>query len=225
MAVARLGAIVTGLAGSIGGTTIRRIAGGISIYNRPMNSSLSQVQQNVNLVNLAGLSREYTTMPAPQKEAWRVFARGFTFPNRFGEQRQISGKSMWMKCNGSLLHFEEFVEIPDGLSINVPFIEITGLNSDFNASNLVCVVASEVGDARFFIRVAKLRFPGQQIIFTRQKVLASGFIIGATGVDLWAPIELQFGRINIGDEYSIAVYGVAEVGFPLLMMVRNIVIS
>ena len=225
MAVAKLGAIVTGLAGSIGGTTFRRSGNGLVVYNKPRNVSMSQVQQNVNLVNLAGLSREYTVLPEAIKNAWRSFASMFTFPNRFGDERQISGKSMWMKCNGSLLHFEEFIEIPDGLSIEVPLIEVLDLFSIFDEQKITIRLTSEVGDARYFIRVFKTTYSGQIVVFNRQKVLDSGFLIGPTDIGLWPEIENQFGRISLGDTYAFAVYGVAEVGFPLLMRVQYLTIT
>jgi hypothetical protein len=225
MAVAKLGAIITGLAGSVGGTTFRRSGNGLVVYNKPRNVSLSQVQANVNLVNLAGLSREYTTIPEAQKNAWRSFASQFTFPNRFGDERQISGKAMWMKCNGSLLHFEEFIEIPDGLSIEVPQIDIVDLFSIFATEKITIRLNSQIADARYFIRIEKTTYPGQNVVFNRQKVLAYGFLIGQTDIGLWNEIQNQFGRISVGDTYAFAVYGVAQVGFPLLQRVQYLTIT
>lgn len=225
MAVAKLGGIVTGLSGSVGGTTFRRSGNGLVVYNKPRNVSLSQVQQNVNLVNLAGLSRQYTVLPAVIKNAWRSFASMFTFPNRFGDERQISGKSMWMKCNGTLLHFEEFIEIPDGKDITVPIITFTNIDSSFANELIELVIDSEVGDARYFIRGFKNSYPGQIVIFNRQKVLTTGFMIGETSINMWGAVEQQFGRISIGDTYQFAIYGVAEVGFPLLMRSVSVTIA
>lgn len=104
MALIKLGALVSNISGSIGGTTFARNRGGAYIRNRtiPLNP---QTPRQVAVRQIFGsLSNLWsTTVSAVQRTAWELYASNVPLTNSLGEDRNVSGINMYSRGNALLL--------------------------------------------------------------------------------------------------------------------------
>lgn len=101
MAVARLGMIITEMAGSIGGTTIKRQGGNLSIYNKSRGANKSILYQNKGLGRMNDVRARWRSSTNSYKNGWNTRAESFTFPDRFGNQKYITGYQLYTKSSNA----------------------------------------------------------------------------------------------------------------------------
>lgn len=99
MAQARLGPLVSDIAGSIGGTTLQRSFLGTQLRSRPnpirrRTSYTATARQSTTFA-----SRTWKELSSTQRSGWQEVADGLVWYNRFGEV--IRGKGYWLflRCN------------------------------------------------------------------------------------------------------------------------------
>ena len=136
MAVARLGALITQLAGSIGGTTIRRSGGNLVMYNRPNGLSLNKLRANVRLPLLTSANKGWGMVPQNEREQFERIARGVQFPDRFGNMRFITPRQVFNKSAGRLIVYQ--LPIPPWLEwqYSTPIVEIGSILVDISGGEV-----------------------------------------------------------------------------------------
>lgn len=103
MATAKLGIIVTEIAGTIGGVTFRRHRGTTVVGIKSVGGSKSILLQNPRLGNLRTLVNNWGLLPVVTRDNWDTAALLFTFPDKFGDQRNLSGRELYLKLQGHLI--------------------------------------------------------------------------------------------------------------------------
>jgi hypothetical protein len=98
MAKYQLGAIVTSIVGSIGGTTFKR-NGASSIMMRKSNGASSgKLFNNSRLANNSTIFRSWNSLTEEAKLAWEANARATKVKDKFGNDVNLSGVSFQRKC-------------------------------------------------------------------------------------------------------------------------------
>jgi hypothetical protein len=109
MARVTYGALITELAGSIGGITFHKNASGNIARlkpNMPMIASPAQaVQQN----KLNSLIAIWPTLTLVQKTSWNNLAVAHDHINEFGEVKTLNGFQWFMSCNLNLLQIDQAI--------------------------------------------------------------------------------------------------------------------
>lgn len=100
MATAKLGIIVTEIAGTIGGVTFRRHRGTTVVGIKSVGGAKSILLQNPRLGNLRTLVNNWGLLPVATRDNWDTAALLFTFPDKFGDQRNLSGRELYLKLQG-----------------------------------------------------------------------------------------------------------------------------
>jgi hypothetical protein len=124
MAIFKLGSIITSIAGSIGGTTFRRGIQNPSMYNKSLGASRNTLLQNKQLNPIAIIWKQWSLLTTNQRTVWNQKALLFTFPDKFGVQRNITGRQLFNKLNVQLL------------PTNTSIIDATYLSDYHNAYNI-----------------------------------------------------------------------------------------
>lgn len=99
MATFKLGAIVTEIAGSIGGTTFKRNGSSRVMMNKQNGSAYSRLLTNPSLSYLGSIFKRWSYLEPAEKENWNAQALLYTFPDKFGTLRNLSGRQFYIKLN------------------------------------------------------------------------------------------------------------------------------
>ena len=112
MATFKLGAIITDIAGSIGGTTLKRNGSYKVIMNKSSGTPYSRSYNNPSLQYLPFIFKSWSRLDNAEKAAWKEQALLFTFPDKFGTLRTLSGRQLFVKLNAQRwLDTPSFVDV------------------------------------------------------------------------------------------------------------------
>ena len=112
MATFKLGAIITDVAGSIGGTTLKRNGAYKVIMNKSSGTPYSRSYNNPSLQYLPFIFKSWSRLSDAEKAAWKEQALLYTFPDKFGTLRTLSGRQLFVKLNAQRwLDTPSFVDV------------------------------------------------------------------------------------------------------------------
>ena len=112
MATFKLGAIITDIAGSIGGTTLKRNGAYKVIMNKSSGTPYSRSYDNPSLQYLPFIFKSWSRLSDEEKQAWKEQALLFTFPDKFGTLRNLTGRQLFVKLNAQRwLDTPSFVDV------------------------------------------------------------------------------------------------------------------
>lgn len=98
MATFLLGAGITQLVGSSGGTTFKRNKGANVWMNKSRGASRQRTLNNIRLANNAQIFRQWSTFSEEEKLAWNDTATTVKVKNKFGQDVNISGVALSRKA-------------------------------------------------------------------------------------------------------------------------------
>jgi hypothetical protein len=108
MAVYKLGALVTGIVGSIGGTTFKRQGSGLVMMRKSNGASRSSLLQNPRLNRNATIFKKWSYLPDATKLAWEVLASTNKVKDKFGNDVNISGVNFQRRCDLAVNFMNEY---------------------------------------------------------------------------------------------------------------------
>ena len=112
MATFKLGAIITDIAGSIGGTTLKRNGAYKVIMNKSSGTPYSRSYNNPSLQYLPFIFKSWSHLNDAEKAAWKEQALLYTFPDKFGTLRNLSARQLFVKLNAQRwLDRQSFVDV------------------------------------------------------------------------------------------------------------------
>ena len=110
MAVIKMGALVTEIIGSLGGTAFKRQKGTQVMFKKSNGASRSKLLQNPRLLRNSTIFRKWTNLNEAEKYAWNTLASTNKVKDKFGNDVNISGVNFQRKCD---LAVNFMNEIPD----------------------------------------------------------------------------------------------------------------
>jgi hypothetical protein len=109
MARVTYGALITELAGSIGGVTFHKNASGNIARLKPNMPMIASQAQGIQQNKLSQLIATWPTLTLVQKASWNALAAAHDHVNEFGETKTLNGFQWFMSCNLNLLQVGEAV--------------------------------------------------------------------------------------------------------------------
>lgn len=109
MARVTYGALITELAGSIGGITFHKNSSGNIARLKPNMPMVASPAQNDQQYKLNSLIAIWPTLTLVQKTSWNNLATAHDHINEFGETKTLNGFQWFMSCNLNLLTVGENV--------------------------------------------------------------------------------------------------------------------
>ena len=204
MAILKMGAIVTNIVGSIGGTTFKRNGNSNVIMNKPIGTSYSKLLLNKQLNGIRAIFQQWASITSVVRTAWNAAALLYTFPDKFGVMRNISGRQFFNKLNIQLLPVGSLILSPDGISNHIGSTTVSNfiLSSAPFAAALDFTIVDD--DCWVLVQIEVSQKKLFSPIFSRRKITAFVHTLGTETIDLTTGILEQFPFIN--STYNVRAY-------------------
>lgn len=193
-----LGGIVTNIAGSVGGTTLRRVPNGFSMYNKIKGTSNSRLLQNARVPQIANIFQRWSLLSDSERAGWNATALTVTFPDKFGVAKNLTGRQLFTKANIQLLPDNNFVVDSTGFTTeNIPYSQ-NDISSNLGANAIEAgyVVPSDTAQVMFSVEISNKQI--YQPTFKSRKVIQVEGLTGSGNVNLYDAIFLNFPYIAVG---------------------------
>ncbi len=213
MAKFLLGALVTNIAGSIGGTTFRRVPNGLSMFNKIRGTSKSRLLQNNRLPEIGQIFQRWSLLSDTERAGWNAQALLVTFPDKFGNQKNLTGRELFSKVN--------IQSLPAGFSITdstgfttetIPFT-FTLLELDVTGELIGVTITSEIESGLLLVSMEVSNKQIFQPTFKSRKVIGS---FATSSPDQAVPITSQvmsnFPYLQAGMWVAVYIQTINEFG-------------
>lgn len=231
MAVAKLGALVTGLAGSIGGTTFRRGNNFLVVQNKPKGPSKSRLATNTVLTRNVQTIQAWTSLNTGTQNAWDDAALLYQFPDKFGDLKNLTGRQLYIKLT-TQAQWAGFTVLPDPTALDSTLAEFLNESNEIETNGGVYCLADlilDISSAPSGCRIVySLQFTGQgNRGFNLARFVAfDTFPVTVTPpdsefVDIQSSLEDRFAVPVPGTRFAYAVYIVNPSGFKSVVQVAR----
>lgn len=204
MARVKLGALVTSIIGSVGGTTFKRVPTGFSMNNKLRVASLNKIYKNSQLGAIGSVFRSWNNLSAVQKADWALIAETYFFPDQFGDLKNLTARQLFTRLNLQLLPVGLFNAEADQVTSEVgfPTVENFDITNSLTSAEVQYNVSS--GFAWVLCQVEVGLGSVNAPIFSRRKIIAATYVDGAGGFDIIEYLLENFPYIN--SSYNVRVY-------------------
>lgn len=204
MAVVKLGAIITQIAGSIGGWTFRRSQGSTVVYNKPGGASKNRLLLNAAFGNLREVIQGWALLSVGLRNQWNNAAPNFLFPDKFGDLRALNGRSLYIKLTASNLTAGDPSPSPNTLDSTIQNNSIVN-NVIISGGSKLLTMDTDDPNIKYLVQAERLKNESISATFTRREIIfadGAGFnnIIAYT-----AEFNAKFPDIVAGEFFNIYV--------------------
>lgn len=213
MAVAKLGMIITDIAGSIGGTTLKRQSGNIAVYNKSRGPNKSILYQNKGLGRMNNARAVWRNYDNTQKEGWDSKASDFTFPDKFGVPRNITGYQLFTKSSNALDIISESVINSSAYNQNISNFTINDFEMDYE-THLVKVTITSTVMAQYYLYSFDVNCKeGSKPIFNNREILSYNYFAFYGEMFLDTAFWSKFPWVQIGQNVRVYVTPMNVAGY------------
>lgn len=213
MAKIILGALVSDIGGSIGGTTFRRVRNGHIVYNKQSRQLRSASSVNSRKSILGNIFRAYSLLPETDKQYLSDFAKRYTVHDNFGRLKNLTARQLYIKLQSQLVPVGAFLRDFSLLDSTVIVPSVLRVSLDFNESFLLFDFSEQIRAdylcVSFFEWSASKKIP----LNYRRKVncFAGGFM----GDQLLFDFEEFAGNLQLSPfkYYGVQLYALNTSGF------------
>jgi len=205
MAVFQLGAIVTKIKGSIGGTAFKTQRATNVIYRKSNGYSKSKLLSNPALQYARYIFTRWAYLTPEQQSGWQNMAALIFFPDKFGNQVHISGRQLYTKTNLNLKKAAYFEDISPTFSTVIPVLDVE--DGVINPVSKYLTLGVEYFDnATAYVEVsAQVSVNNlQSPVYNRRETLIFPLVTGAELLDLGAQFFAKFPYVTNG--YNVRLY-------------------
>lgn len=212
MANIKLGAIITDIAGSVGGSTFRRTPAGIILYNKQGTQIKSAFAKNSVKNNLGGIISKWSSLDQAVKDFYDDKATLYTFPDKFGNLKYLTGRQLYIKLNTQLIPTNTEVDIYNWDDRKAGQI-VTGIEIDLTNGGFLITFDEEIIDFYCLVQVTPLTSgsnskPRKKSYNTYSQLKDSGTLL-----DLYSEFIQQYPWASIGSYWNINVILMSRSGF------------
>jgi hypothetical protein len=213
MATIKLGAIVTDIAGSVGGSTFRRGSNFIALYNKQRRQIKSVASPFSRLGALSNVVKTWSYMEQTDRDSWELIAGNYRFPSKFGENKILTARQLFTKLNGQLLPAGTINLNATGISDTVTIPLIDNVYSDIESSVIELNFVSAINDAYTYFKFTRLSNLAQQYIPPSRRYDLVVSMGGDDTYNLFYAINEKYQSIEPGEIFTIQVYNCNNFGF------------
>lgn len=212
MAVFKLGALVTEIVGSIGGTTFKRQGSSRVMMKKSNGASKSSLYQNPRLGGNSVIFKKWSTLSPSTKTAWRSIAASNKVLDRFGNSVNISGVAFQRRCDLNVIFLNE---VPN------PFTFSAVLNSasfaavpeiDWDNSTFEVTFNLPEGDTKIALMLEYSLQPLPAPIFISRGVFFFGLFEDGVTRDCYDEFFARFGIYENAYNFRLYAYVYSESG-------------
>jgi hypothetical protein len=222
MAVFQLGAGITGLVGSSGGTTFKRNKSANVWMNKSRGASRGSNLQNIRLSNNAFIFRSWRSLPEITQDAWNSLAASIKVKDKFGQDVNISGVA-----------FQRKVQLSYAL-VNANAVDPTEFNTDL-AGIVIGSATIDWGSTEFYVDIANIGLftnVAFMVEFSQRPLNAPQFIRrGVIAVlendtdqqyNLWSYLLAKYPFLNANYNLRVYAYEINNYGWTGVQQFLNV---
>lgn len=195
MAVIKLGMLVSEIAGSIGGTTFRRYRGGTQMMNKNFGGSKAKQLSNPALTQMIGIANNWTALDSLVKEKWNTEALNFTFPDKFGNPKNLTGFELWIKLVNFNANVGAGVPDVDNLSNVVLTVDALNIETNWHGSAFIEFLTT-LSNTTVILQIERVANVSISPTFTSRKIIKTQSINSNKTVDFTAEFDALFPSIE-----------------------------
>jgi len=224
MATVQLGAIITKIAGSIGGTNFRRHRASTVISNKTSGGSKNKLRNNPRLSQLTKVIQGWSSLSVSDRSAWNTQSSNFQFPDKFGNMKNLTGRQLYIKLNTQAIVGGLLGVNVNTLSSTTPAMTNVSV-STYTTSSIVGSVGGTTVAGSLLVSYEYLFNDAIAPTFKRRKVY-SALVLNPLGSFSGASNILDFyPKAVAGDKFRIYLQTINASGFKSAMQYVEIVLS
>ena len=223
MATFKLGAIITDIAGSIGGTTLKRNGSYKVIMNKPSGSAYSSLLQNRALSYLGSIFKAWAFLDNSVKEAWQTAALSFTFPDKFGTLRNLTGRQLFIKLNSQRYAYDSTVINPFTLDSTLPPFLITDAVKIIGSNQIFLQISCNDTRVMVYYVMAEISLKSLHApTFISRKVFTHVVFQGNGVTDIYPTFVASFPCYTEAYNARLYVCQINDSGFKSVIQYKNV---
>ena len=222
MATFKLGAIITDIAGSIGGTTLKRNGSYKVIMNKSSGTPYSRSYNNPSLQYLPFIFKSWGRLSDEEKAAWKEQALLFTFPDKFGTLRTLSGRQLFVKLNAQRwLGTPSFVDVSTISSFTENFtLQNVIYNPDIQLFFLY-ILGNYSGFQKYYVSLEISLQPLRAPSFISRKVIGVYDLLPGVSLNLLQDILKAYPFFNENYKARVYICAVNNSGFKSVQQYKE----
>lgn len=213
MAIFLLGAGITDIVGSSGGTTFKRNKGTNVWMNKSRGTSRGRNLQNIRLSNNAFIFRSWRSLPAITRLAWDDVASSVKVKNKLGQDVNISGVAFQRKVQLSYALVNANAVDPTEFNTNLAGISISSATIDWGTTEFYV----DIDNIGLFTNVAFMVEFSQRPLNAPQFIRRGVIVVlendAAQQYNLWSYLLAKYPFLNANYNLRVYVYEINNYGW------------
>lgn len=212
MATFKLGAIITDVAGSIGGTTIRRTPNGHAMYNKQGTQCKSAFAENSKRVQLSNVFSSWARLSEAEQTTWKKLAVLYPQKDKFGGLKQLTARQFYTKLNAQLIPVNKTVDLEDFDSA-IPSAVVSSVTFDVAEEQFIFFLNESIDNVYLMVSVYRVRSKGGVKPHAHFRRTYTARITSSNIVDIWSFFANQFPFRSVGDNFGVNLQIMSKSGF------------
>lgn len=212
MASFKLGAIITEIQGSIGGTTIRRTPRNPIMYNKQGRQFRSANSVNSQASALGNIFRSWGGLEQGVRDFWNGIAPLYPQKDKFGNDVLLSGRQFYTKLNAQLLPTQTSVDISTFSDVlSAPLIN--GWLLSKSDDSYFITFEDVILNSYILLQIYRLRNGSNASLVNSSKFLNMGLRNEITLLDITDLFNIYMPFAKVGDRIGVNVVFMNAWGF------------
>ena len=226
MATFKLGAIITDIAGSIGGTTLKRNGGVKVIMNKSSGTPYSRSYNNPSLQYLPFIFKSWSRLAEPEKAAWKEQALLYTFPDKFGTLRTLSGRQLFVKLNAQRwLDNPSFVDVATISSFTEVFTLDHVIYNPTEPRFGIAVTGNYSGFQKYYVSLEISLQPLRAPSFISRKVIGIYDFTAGSGANIFDDVLKAYPFFNANYNARLYICAINDSGFKSVQQCKEMFVN
>lgn len=226
MATFKLGAIITDIAGSIGGTTLKRNGNYKVIMNKSSGTPYSRSLDNPSLQYLPFIFKSWSLLSEQEKAAWKEQALLYTFPDKFGTLRNLTGRQLFVKLNAQRwLDTPSFVDVTAISSFTENFTLLWAVYEPLAPFFNIAIQGDYSGYQKYYVSLEISLQPLRAPSFISRKIIGVYEFTAGAGADILPDILKAYPFFNKNYNARLYICAVNNSGFKSVQQYKEALIN
>ena len=212
MATFKLGAIITDVAGSIGGTTIRRTPNGHAMYNKQGTQIKSAFAEKNKRVQLSSVFSSWARLSEAEQTRWKDLAVLYPQKDKFGGLKQLTARQFYTKLNAQLVPVGAYVNLGE-FDPTISEAVVTSVVLDANSEAFAFTLDQTIKNFYFMVSVYRVRSKRGVKPHAHFRRTYAQLQPDTTTIDIWDAFTEQFNIYSPGDNFGVNIQIMSQSGF------------
>lgn len=212
MASIKLGAFVTDIAGSVGGSTFRRSSRNIVLYNKQRRQIKSAFSKNSVKSKIGIIFASWNLLSQVERDGWNLKGSQYVFRDKFGNNVYLSGRELFNKLNTQLIPFSDSADL-NNWHDNLQIAVVTSVN--FTNSNNHLIVQFDRACSEGYLRISAypLRYGAGTKPSQKFFPFSVSIVDGESSVNVISDFEKAFPFASSGQKFGFNIQFFSLSGF------------